>query len=123
MPPAVPGLRLFRFDAFCRPHSKPMPFLSPLLRLSSLLRLPGLPALVVLAGLCVGMAGGSWLRDRADADAHAAFQRGMNRAAEEVTRQFQMPLYGLRAVRRLQHAGNRPAPYLPHLRQLAQPAG
>ena len=99
MPPAVLGLRLFRFDAFCRPHSKPMPFLSPLLRLSSLLRLPGLPALVVLAGLCVGMAGGSWLRDRADADAHAAFQRGMNRAAEEVTRQFQMPLYGLRAVR------------------------
>jgi len=58
-----------------------------------------LPALVVLAGLVAGLAGAYWLRERAHADAQAAFQRGLDRAADEVTRQFSLPLHGLRGAR------------------------
>ncbi len=67
----------------------------------SLNRLLLLPALVVLAGLCAGLAGSSWLHDRAQADTQAAFQRKLERAAGEVTRQFGLPLYGLRGAKGL----------------------
>ncbi len=59
------------------------------------------PGIVFLLGLCLSLAGASWLDFRLEAEAKSELRRHTNRVAEEVSRRFREPIHGMEGARGL----------------------
>ena len=62
---------------------------------------PTLPTAVVTLGLCVSATGAIWLQSIIDSQAQAEFGRYAERVANEISRRFRQPIYGLNGGRGL----------------------
>ena len=92
---------------FLRRQTRPK--LIPVFYLSRILPLRSVPVAVAVfvLGLCFSAGAGLWLRHDGDAGAQAQFQRMAQRAAEEITRRYRQPVYGLNGARGLYAANER----------------
>ncbi len=65
------------------------------------------PAIVFSLGLCFSVAGSKWLDFKVESEARAELRRLTNRVAEEVSRRFREPIYGMEGAKGLYSARGR----------------